>query len=311
MKNEPIIKVPEWTITTPASLTKPELPDDNFHLDKITYVNGRFFCETENEREELSFEAVAELLMKVRPQPQIPRVDFSRSGTYIRYSLNKDANNTTKVFGKDCMYYILRFEDYIFLLDLLKRSSSGWAKPLTWQSIRWLLGQSLQPRNLPSLEQENYASEKIKDHKIGDHGIGDHKGLGDSWMTGVDETKGSSITDGLIVNGFSESVAGTGAKESNESSHLPPALSAMSFSAVMNYKKMMGPYVTDEVFSYLINIFELITANRECISNELAFTEARERLGILTPTARILREIIEVILLSKFNSDEKIDQKIE
>jgi hypothetical protein len=76
----------------------------------------------------------------------------------------------------------------------------------------------------------------------------------------------------------------------------PYALSNMDDSALMPYKKLMGPYITDEVFLYLINLFETLTGTHDPVSFEIAVSETHQHLGLLTPTTSVLRETYFVCL---------------
>lgn len=261
-------------------------------MDQINYSNGHFYYEKGDERIEMSTETIAGILMKGTASMQAPRMDFTRSGTYIRYSMNKDVSSTTRAFGKDCISYSMRLEDYVFLLDLLKRNST-WSRPLTFSSIRWLLGQLLQPRNLPSLEPESDPDKLGRDQTVSRI----RRKLEPCTNTGTYEDRRLiSVTSTPVSS--SGMTCGTVKDETKESSQMiPPTLTSMSISAITNYRRMMGPYITDEAFAYLINLFELMSGNKECIQIETAVAEARARLGVLTPTARILREVIDVSFL--------------
>lgn len=72
------------------------------------------------------------------------------------------------------------------------------------------------------------------------------------------------------------------------------ALSAMPPASIIAYQKLMGPYITDEVFLYLIHLFEMLSGVRDPVPLETAVSEARHHLAPLTVMPRVLRDVYSV-----------------
>ncbi|XP_053993657.1 uncharacterized protein LOC128884353 isoform X2 [Hylaeus volcanicus] len=241
--------------------------------------------------EELGVEKVASMFMHPIRKIEPSHLSFERPVHYIRF------NNATKkpkhyVFGKMLTTYCFAIEDFVFLLNLICYQAKLLSRTLTIPFIRLLLSQCLTKRNIPSnsntaLKRPCYTSSPfVHSTVVTKNANGSHEASAPCSFESKDThpvhvSQKSSVFSYALKRPkpFWQFIKSK-----------PYALSNMDDSLLMSYKKLMGPYITDEVFLYLINLFETLTDTHEPISLEIAVSETHQHLGLLTPTTSVLRE---------------------